>query len=120
MITGEILNIKTDANGNVEVLTEYKDDAGNLLYRGVSGRYSFNVTSTEQEMIDKIKEDINLHCQKLMTRQLVKSQNSNFLENIKGSLIGHKEEVVDADLKLKDKILTVKDGAIISERPIGV
>lgn len=115
MITATIVEINSDANGNISVVTDYKDENDVLVQRGMT-RYSYSVSETQKDIEDRIKKDIDDHCNNLIVRIHFKNKNVSSINNLKSSIMGYTSSKETGDVKRGDKVLTVSETKIVSAK----
>jgi len=118
MITAEVKNVYQDViRGSIIVETEYKN--GDDVIQIGNTRYT-EETGDEQAIIDKIKEDIKIHCDNLVKRipanetyireqtlARQKELTQPLITKLLVSAVGLKDSAEEVSVTYKDKVITV-------------
>lgn len=115
MIIATVIDVISDSNGNIQVTTDYKDEKGKLIQRGTT-RYSYSVSDNQKDIEDRIKKDIDDHCNNMMVRLHYKNKNSSGLESLKSSILGYSSSKEAVEVKRGNRILTVSESKVIDTK----
>ncbi len=110
--SAEIISYDKDDNGNIRVWTQYKIDGVEVdsRYPKINGkevycaRYTvFNfIDMTNDEIVARIKEDIEKHAETLIIKTFTKKKNDSIAQNNLSKLVGTTATKITATRKISD------------------
>lgn len=124
-VTAEIIKCDLDASGNLRVYTQYKIDGVEVPsnYPQFEGKYyyvtSYNFKRSDilaDDILTKIKKDIEAYAQSLLARTYISKQNAEIVKSKLANIVGQKVTISSVVIQDGTKELEVNTaGQILKE-----